>query len=142
MSLRTKVSFSFVYNFLSSKNLVVQQVSHRQNDTHTCYLVGGLENELFTARLALQKMIFLGNTDKPNFDTTNQVMMGRTVVAQQVLKVLDLAMEIAGGRAFQRSFGLEKIFRDAQGVRYHPLREEIQRKLTGELALGVETEML
>ena len=51
-------------------------------------------------------------------------------------------MEIAGGRAFQRSFGLEKLFRDAQGVRYHPLREATQRQLTGQLALGVGTDTL
>jgi alkylation response protein AidB-like acyl-CoA dehydrogenase len=44
-------------------------------------------------------------------------------------------MEIAGGSAFYRKLGLEKLFRDVQGARYHPLREEAQRKLSGQLAL-------
>jgi alkylation response protein AidB-like acyl-CoA dehydrogenase len=63
-------------------------------------------------------------------------MTGRTLVAKAALNVLDLAMEIAGGSAFYRKLGLEKLFRDVQGVRYHPLREEAQRKLSGQLALG------
>ena len=126
----------------AARNLVVQQASKRQNDSHTCYLVGGLENELGTAKLALQQMIALSESNQPNLITTNQVMMGRTIVAKSVLNMMDLAMEIAGGRAFQRSLGLEKLFRDAQGVRYHPLREEVQRQLAGKLALGVSPDTL
>ncbi|MES1023667.1 acyl-CoA dehydrogenase family protein [Gloeocapsa sp. BRSZ] len=38
--------------------------------------------------------------------------------------VADLAMEIVGGSAFYRQHGLEKLFRDVQGVRYHPLCEK------------------
>lgn len=126
----------------AARNLVVQQASKRENDSHTCYLVGGLANELATAELALQQMIALSESNQPSLSTTNQVMMGRTIVAKSVLNTMDLAMEIVGGRAFQRSLGLEKLFRDAQGVRYHPLREEVQRQLAGKLALGVSTDTL
>ncbi|PJF37888.1 MAG: acyl-CoA dehydrogenase, partial [Phototrophicales bacterium] len=109
----------------------------RRDNDHICYLVGGLENELAAAKFALQQMISTSVSNHPSFETTNQIMTGRTLVAKAVLKVMDLAMEITGGRAFDRSFGLEKMFRDAQGVRYHPLREEEQRKLAGQLALGI-----
>ncbi len=126
----------------AARNLVVQQASNRRHDSHTCYLVGGLENELTTAKLALQQMITLSESNNPSFETTNQIMMGRTIVAKTVLNVMDLAMEIAGGRAFQRSLGLEKMFRDAQGVRYHPLRSQAQRQLAGQLAPRVPTEEL
>jgi alkylation response protein AidB-like acyl-CoA dehydrogenase len=51
-------------------------------------------------------------------------------------------MEVAGGRSFHRSFGLEKLFRDAQGVHFHPIREEAQRKLSGQLALGCDHTLL
>ena len=69
-------------------------------------------------------------------------MTGRTLVAKAVLNVVDMAMEIVGGRSFHRPFGLEKLFRDAQGVRYHPLREVAQRKLSGQLALGCDRDVL
>jgi alkylation response protein AidB-like acyl-CoA dehydrogenase len=108
----------------------------RHTDEHLCYRVGGLDNELMAAKLALQHMISTAVISQPGFDITNQIMIGRTLVAKAVLNVVDLAMEIAGGSAFYRKLGLEKLFRDVQGVRYHPLREEAQRKLAGQLALG------
>lgn len=69
-------------------------------------------------------MIATTMTSQPSFETTTQVMTGRTLVAKAVLNVADLAMEIARGSAFYRKLGLEKLFRDLQGARYHPLREE------------------
>lgn len=112
------------------------QLAMKRTDEHLCYLVGGLENELTSAKWALQHMISTAEMSQPSFEVTNQVMTGRTLVAKAVLNVADLAMEIAGGSAFYRKLGLEKLFRDVQGVRYHPLREEAQRKLSGQLALG------
>ncbi len=126
----------------AARNLVVQQASNRRNDPLVCYLVGGLENELAIARLAVQQMITLSESNNPSLETTNQIMMGRSLVAKAVLKIMDLAMEIVGGQAMMRYCGLEKMFRDAQGVRYHPLREKGQRQLAGQLALGVDTELL
>jgi alkylation response protein AidB-like acyl-CoA dehydrogenase len=52
------------------------------------------------------------------------------------LKAVELAMEAAGGAAFYRSAGLERLFRDIQAARYHPLREGVQRAFAGKLALG------
>jgi len=49
-------------------------------------------------------------------------------------------MEAAGGGAFYRSVGLERLFRDAQACRYHPLQEGAQRAFTGKLALGQDVE--
>jgi alkylation response protein AidB-like acyl-CoA dehydrogenase len=80
-------------------------------------------------------MISTAMISQPGFDTTNQIMTGRTIVANAALNVVDLAMETTGGSAFYRKLGLEKLFRDVQGVRYHP-KEEAQRKLSGQRALG------
>ncbi|NCJ07890.1 acyl-CoA dehydrogenase [Synechococcales cyanobacterium C] len=118
------------------RDRAVQLAMKRRTDEHLCYMVGGLNNELTAAKLALEHMISTAITSQPGFETTNQVMTGRALVAKAVLNVADLAMEIAGGSAFYRKLGLEKLFRDVQGVRYHPLREEAQRKLSGQLALG------
>jgi alkylation response protein AidB-like acyl-CoA dehydrogenase len=120
----------------AARDRAIQLAMKRHTDEHLCYRVGGLDNELMAAKLALQHMISTAVISQPGFDITNQIMIGRTLVAKAVLNVVDLAMEIAGGSAFYRKLGLEKLFRDVQGVRYHPLREEAQRKLAGQLALG------
>jgi alkylation response protein AidB-like acyl-CoA dehydrogenase len=126
----------------AARDLAVQQASKSCDNEHVCYQVGGLENELAAARIALQHMISTTISSQPDLDTTNQVMTGRTLVAKSVLNVVDMAMEISGGRSFHRPFGLEKLFRDAQGVRYHPIREEAQRKLSGQLAMGCDRTLL
>ncbi|ASC71110.1 Acyl-CoA dehydrogenase [Halomicronema hongdechloris C2206] len=126
----------------AARDLAVQQASKSCDDEHVCDLVGGLENEIATARIMLQHMVATAVSSQPGFDTTNQIMTGRTLVAKAVLRAVDMAMDIAGGRAFHRPFGLEKLFRDAQGARYHPLREQVQRQLSGKLALGCDQDSL
>ncbi len=120
----------------AARDRAVQLARKGCTDEHLCYLVGGLDNELTAARLALQHMISTALTSQPGFETTNQIMTGRTLVVRAVLGVADLAMEIAGGSAFYRKLGLEKLFRDLQGARYHPLREATQRTLSGQIAFG------
>lgn len=120
----------------AARDRAIQLATKRSMNEHLCYKVGGLNNELTVAKLALQHMISTVETSQPGFETTNQIMTARTLIAKAVLNVADQAMEIAGGSAFYRKTGLEKLFRDIQGVRYHPLREEAQRKLSGQLALG------
>ncbi|MBW4481891.1 MAG: acyl-CoA dehydrogenase family protein [Tildeniella torsiva UHER 1998/13D] len=143
----TMVAFPIIYSVYvgvaeAARDLVVQQISKNRDDDHLYYQVGGLDNELTAARIALQHMISTSISSQPGFDTTNQIMTGRALVARSVLGVVDRAMEIAGGRSFNRPFGLEKLFRDAQGVRFHPLRDEAQRKLSGQLALGYDRTLL
>ncbi|MBD3882431.1 acyl-CoA/acyl-ACP dehydrogenase [Phormidium tenue FACHB-886] len=120
----------------AARDRAVELAMKHHQDEHLCYRVGGLDNELLSAKLSLQHMISTAAMSQPSFETTNQIMTGRVLVAKAVLNVADLAMEIAGGSAFYRKLGLEKLFRDVQGARYHPLREEAQRKLSGQLALG------
>lgn len=120
----------------AARDRAIQLAIKRSSDDHICYMIGGLENELTAANLALQQMISIATTSQPGFEITNQIMTGRTLVAKAALNVVDVAMEITGGSAFYRKLGLEKLFRDIQAVRYHPLREEAQRKLSGQLALG------
>jgi alkylation response protein AidB-like acyl-CoA dehydrogenase len=135
------VAFPLIYSVYvgvaeAARDRAIQLAMKRSTDEHLCYLVGGLDNELMAAKIALQHMISIAERSQPGFETTNQIMTGRTLVARSVLDVANLAMEVAGGSAFYRKLGLEKLFRDVQGARYHPLREEAQRKLSGQLALG------
>jgi indole-3-acetate monooxygenase len=47
-------------------------------------------------------------------------------------------MEATGGSGFYRGAGLERLFRDVQGVRYHRPQERMQFRYSGELALSPE----
>jgi alkylation response protein AidB-like acyl-CoA dehydrogenase len=49
----------------------------------------------------------------------------------------DLALEVMGGMSYHRRNGLERLFRDVQGARFHPLPEHQQRRYAGRMALGL-----
>ncbi|PYN35416.1 MAG: hypothetical protein DME01_12155 [Candidatus Rokuibacteriota bacterium] len=53
-------------------------------------------------------------------------------------KTVERAMEVAGGAGFYRGLGLERLFRDVQGARYHHVREPAQVLYAGRLALGLD----
>ena len=63
--------------------------------------------------------------------------VGRTLAGQNAIRAVEKAMEIAGGAGCYRDAGLERLFRDVQGARFHPLQEK-QQRLTGRLALGLD----
>jgi alkylation response protein AidB-like acyl-CoA dehydrogenase len=48
--------------------------------------------------------------------------------------------ELVRGRAFYRALSLERLYRDVQGARFHPLPEKPQQLVSGRLALGLELE--
>jgi alkylation response protein AidB-like acyl-CoA dehydrogenase len=124
----------------AARDLVTRMARKRKADDHLNFIVGGIENEVAAARLALNEMMAAAASNAPGFATTNRVMIGRTLVARAVLSTVNLALEAAGGSAFYRMAGLERLFRDAQAARYHPLQEGVQRGLAGTLALGHEVE--
>src|SRR3989442_15976898 len=97
-----------------------------------------MDPERTAARLALRVMVEAAGRERAGPDITNDVMLGRTLVGQAVLRTAELAMEAAGGAAFFRSAGLERLFRDMQGARYHALRGPAQRRYAGRLALGLD----
>ena len=135
------IAFPLIYSVYvgvaqAARDRTLEHVKKRPQDSHLAYLVGGLENELTAAHLALKHLITIAASSQPGLETTNQIMTGRALVARAVLNVVEMAMETTGGTAFYRSKGIEQLFRDAQGVRYHPLRDGDQRRLSGQLALN------
>jgi alkylation response protein AidB-like acyl-CoA dehydrogenase len=120
----------------AARDLAVKQARRRRVDGHVRHLVGGMTNEVAIAQLALTDMIAAAATNDPGFQTTNRIFVGRTLIARAVLATVDLAMQAAGGAAFYRRLNLERLFRDAQGARYHPLQEGAQRELAARIALG------
>ncbi|MGZ8450808.1 MAG: acyl-CoA dehydrogenase family protein [Candidatus Binatia bacterium] len=139
------IAFPLVYSAYigvaeAVRDLVLDRGRKGKPDRHTVELIGAIDNELTIARLVRQDMIEAAATDEPGLATTNRVMTGRTLVARGVLNTVELAMEAAGGSAFYRSAGLERLFRDAQAARFHPLREGAQKTFAGRMALGLDVD--
>jgi alkylation response protein AidB-like acyl-CoA dehydrogenase len=116
----------------------VEAARKKPDDGNLAYLAGEMENAHAAADIALADMIRIAETEKPGPETTNRQMIRRTMVAQNTIKTVERAMELAGGAAFYRSQGLERAFRDVQAGRYHPLQEKPQLRYTGRLALGLD----
>jgi alkylation response protein AidB-like acyl-CoA dehydrogenase len=110
----------------------------KREDQNLQLLVGEMETELVAAQLALQHMIDTVARGKPGAETTNAMAIGRTLAGRHAIRTVEKAMEVAGGRAFYRDFGLERLFRDVQGARFHPLQEKPQQRYSGRLALGLD----
>lgn len=114
------------------------EMAHRKRDDELVQAIAGeMDNELTAAQLALWRMIDLATTAKPGPQTTIETMSCRAILGRSVRATLDKAMELAGGGSFLRAAKLERLFRDAQGVRFHPLRDKPQAVMAGRFALGL-----
>ena len=122
----------------AARALALRQVAGRRHDVATQELVGLMETELATARMALRQMIDAGGTGHMALETTNEVLMGRTVAGRAAIRTVEVAMEVTSGAGFFRDLGLERLFRDVQGARYHPVRGSAQLLYSGRLALGLD----
>lgn len=99
--------------------------------------VGDMENELALARIAHADWV-ANAAQGPGRPATARALADRALVARGVLRTVEAAMEAVGGPAFYRDNGLERLFRDAQAARYHPLQDGPQRAMLGRLALEME----
>ncbi|MGR3464947.1 acyl-CoA dehydrogenase family protein [Limimaricola sp.] len=97
---------------------------------------GRMETALAAARMAHRHMVETAEANAPSAETVNQVMIGRRLVEEHAIRTVELAMELAGGAGFYRKAELERLFRDIQAARYHPLQKEAQSEYAGALALG------
>ena len=122
----------------AARDRALALVRKRRPDEHLLGAVGEMENQLAAARIAHAHWVALGAGAQPGPDTTSKAMIDRTLVARGVLSTVDAGMNVAGGAAFFRANGLERLFRDAQGARYHPLQEGLQKVLSARHVLGLE----
>ena len=120
------------------RDRTVAMVVKRADSSGSVDIVGEMETELASARIAHCDMVEAALTLEPESRTLNRIFMDRTLVGRAVLRVAERAMEAAGGGAFYRAAGLERLFRDIQGVRYHRPQERMQLRYSGEMALGRE----
>jgi alkylation response protein AidB-like acyl-CoA dehydrogenase len=105
---------------------------------HLAGAVGAMMNELTSAELHWRDMVRI--TNDLDFEPVNRVgqeiLSRKTNSANACIGVVTKAMEIAGGQGFYRSFGLERLFRDVQAARYHPLPQADQQQFLGEHLLS------
>jgi acyl-CoA dehydrogenase len=138
----TMIAFPLIYSVYvgiaeGARDLAVARTRGRKATADAVALVGEMENELATARLAIQDMVACAADSQPGPETTNRIMIGRTLAGRAAIRTVDKAMEVAGGASFYRAVGLERAFRDVQAARFHPLQEKAQHRYTGRMALGL-----
>ncbi len=108
----------------------------RSGNAHLPYLVGEMENAFTMAELAHAHMVHLAETAQPGPTTTSRAMTARTLTGDAAIATVEKAMEVVGGAAFSRRFGLERAWRDVQAARFHPLQKQPQLHYTGLVALS------
>jgi alkylation response protein AidB-like acyl-CoA dehydrogenase len=101
-----------------------------------------METHLRAAQMARDSMLAVVRRNSPSAESINDVMIGRSLVAEHAIRSVELAMEAAGGAGFYRAQGLEQRFRDIQGARYHPLQSGPQAEYAGAMALGLPIERI
>jgi indole-3-acetate monooxygenase len=121
----------------SARDMALDLARRRPVSPDLMHLAGRMDTALRAAQLAHGAMIAAVERNAPTADSVNEVMIGRTLVAEHALRAVELAMELAGGAGFYRAAGLERRFRDIQGVRYHPLQHGPQARYAGAMALGL-----
>jgi alkylation response protein AidB-like acyl-CoA dehydrogenase len=122
----------------AARDRALMLVRRRRPEDHLLQLVGEMENQLAAAQVTHASWVALGTASQPGPVVTSRSMIYRTLVGRAALATADAAMDVAGGAAFFRANGVERLFRDVQGARYHPLQEGLQKSLTARVALGVE----
>ena len=125
-----------------AKEIAIAHVANqKKNRPYIPELIGEMHNALTTAELNVKDMIRIANDFdfKPIDQYGQDILARKTNAANASIKVVEKAMEIVGGQGFYRSFGLERLFRDVQAAKYHPLQEKDQLRFTGEYILRNES---
>ncbi len=124
----------------AARDLALQRVASRRQDTSVWYLFGELENALVTARMAVQAMIDIcADYDfAPDLATTNQTLIRKTIAAQSMMLAVEKALEAAGGGGIFRGLGLERMVRDIHAAQFHPMQAKRQHRFSGRAALGLD----
>jgi alkylation response protein AidB-like acyl-CoA dehydrogenase len=78
----------------------------------------------------------LGDDYAADASTIATVMVAKRQAVTDAIAVVDLVMDVLGGRAYFRSAALERAYRDVRAGTFHPLTPEATLAYAGKLALG------
>lgn len=122
----------------AARDLAVREAGRKASIPDVQLAAGELENELQGTRLAVEDMVATAARATPGVETTNRIAMDRTLAGRGAIRTVEKAMEVTGGGSFYRRLGLERLFRDVQAARFHPMQEKPQLRYSGRLALGLD----
>ncbi len=119
--------------------LAREHAVRRADDVQTQWAVGEMDSARVTAETTLDGMIALAaDLDfTPEMSRTNRMLILKTATVDAARRAVEAAFEAAGGAAYFRRTGLERLLRDVRAGDFHPLRPKAQVALTGRLGLGL-----
>ena len=135
------MAFAFVYSAYlgvaeAARDIALESARKRAPNPFTAQLAGEMENALMLARLANAQAITIAEDWEPGPEATSAAMQCRQLTGRHAIATVEKALELSGGSAFYRKNALERLFRDIQAARFHPLQEKPQLDLAGRVALG------
>ncbi len=68
--------------------------------------------------------------------TTSMAMIAKRQAVTEAIEVVDLAMDVLGGKSYFRRSPLERAYRDVRAGTFHPFTPEATLSYAGKLALG------
>jgi len=109
-----------------------------RNQMHLPYIIGKMNNSLISAQTQWKAMVAKVEdfNFKPSGSNTLEMLSLKSNVAEACIHTVSQAMDAIGGQSFYKKNILERLFRDVQGARYHPLPEWDQYQFTGERLLN------
>jgi alkylation response protein AidB-like acyl-CoA dehydrogenase len=141
-----QVISSIAFPIISAAYLGVAEAAYRQavadvtapTDPTTQRQIGLMQNRLRIAEWALEGALrTVGDDPQPSMTNVAAVMAAKREIALAGVEVCDIAMEVAGGRAFFKGSPIERAYRDIRAAKFHPLTPEATLLHAGRLALGV-----
>jgi alkylation response protein AidB-like acyl-CoA dehydrogenase len=122
-----------------ARDAVVERLrgTSRAEDPGLRRTVGLIDQRLLSGRSTLAAALGeLGDDPEPTPETLRLATLAKRVVIEEARAVGDLAMDVAGGRAYRHGDAIEQAWRDLRAGPYHPLDHELTLRYAGDLALG------
>ena len=124
----------------SARELAVAHVQKKRDDPIVQITVGEMDTELANAVAVYDDMVATakGLDYTPSHGLSNISYKRKTIFSRSATRAVSCAMEAVGGGSFFRAAGIERAFRDIQGIRFHPWHERRSYLFSGRIALGLD----
>lgn len=110
----------------------------RSGDALVQRQVGLMSHRLRIASWALDRALDeVGDDPEPSMERVAAAMAAKREIALAGVEVCDVAMDLAGGRAFFKGSTIERCYRDVRAATFHPFGPELTLVHAGRLALGL-----
>lgn len=112
----------------------------RSADPAVAWAVGAMDTERIHAGALLDAMIATTAdlSFTPSIELSNRMLALKTATVTAARTSVERAFDAAGGPAFYRRTGLDRLLRDARAGDAHLLSPDAQRLFTGRLGLGLD----